>query len=160
MHSARDAVVLELRSYFVAIGRPNHVEVPDGMCTRRHRRSLDELRQELRVGSSVRSPELVPPVQMSKLHAQHGGLERVEPLVATDRDVLVLSPLTEIAEHAGLVGQRGVARDDRAGVAVCAEILPRIETESGDFAERTATPVLVFGAVSLRRILEEGQATL
>ena len=108
----------------------------------------------------MRTTQLVPAVEVTELHAQHGCLKRVEPLVRPDHDVLVLPPLAEIAQQPDLVGELLVVGRDGARVAVGAEILARIEAERGDPAERPATTPLVARTVSLAGILDEGETLL
>ena len=158
VHPARDPLGRERVPHAIAGLRPDHVQMPDGSRPLRDLRRDDDAVEQLRVRRSVTPPQLVPVVEPPELHAQHRGLERVEPFVAADRDVLVLAALPEVAEHANRRVELLVVRGHGAGVAVRAEILARIEAEGGDVGERAATPPAVLGSVRLRRILDEPQA--
>ena len=91
----------------------------------------------------MRAPQGVPRVQVTKLHPENGGVHRVQPLVPTDGDMLVLLALAEITQDADPVRESGVVRNHRPGVAVGAQVLPGVEAEGGDVAERpTSSPVV------------------
>ncbi len=70
------------------------------------------------------------------------------------------SGLAPVAELAHGVGLRVVVGDDGAALAAGAEILAGVEAEAGQVAEGAGAPALVLGAVSLGRVLDEGEPVL
>ena len=83
-----------------------------------------------------------PAVEMRQLHAQHGGLQRVEPAVDADEVMVVPRLLPVVAQHPQLRGQLAVVGRDHAAVAEAAEILGRIEAQAAERAERAGPPAV------------------
>src|SRR6185437_1786315 len=97
---------------------------------------------------------LVPAGQPLELGPQDHRLQRVEPAVAADDDVLVLAPAAVVGPDPDRVGEFGVVGDHRAGVAVCAEVLARVEAGGRDAAE-AGLPAVAAGALALGRVLDD-----
>jgi hypothetical protein len=70
-----------------------------------------------------------PRRQVRQLGAEDRGLQRVEPEVAADRDVVVLGPRAVVAQERDPIGQRGIVGEHRAAVAAGAEVLGREERQ-------------------------------
>ena len=85
-------------------------------------------------------------------------MQRVEPVVVTRDDVLVLPHLPEIAKDADALGQLRVVGDDGPRITQGTEVLARIEAEAGGTAERTGASAAVAGAVRLRGVLDQRDA--
>ena len=93
------------------------------------------LREQFAVGRGVGPPLRVPSGQVRQLHAQHCGLQRVEPEVAADLAMIVLGLGAVVAKTSKPRRQCLVVRGDESRVAVCAEILAGKKRETADRAE-------------------------
>jgi len=88
-------------------------------------------REELAVVVGRGAAAGVPVVEALELDREDRGLQRIEAAVASGERVLVLGaqPPAVVAVRADRVGELGVVRGDRAGIAERAEVLARVEAE-------------------------------
>ena len=119
VHPASDLRLIERLSHLVAVLRTDHVEVPDRVSPTRDEGRLNGSRQlggstRPRAGAARRSRR----ARWRSLTRRHRRLQRVETLVASDHDMLVLPPLAEVSQHTDLVGELRVVGDHTAGVTV------------------------------------------
>src|SRR5258705_10940569 len=90
-----------------------------------------------------------PLLETAQLDAQNGALQSIHAVIETFEHVVVLALLPPIAKHPHQLRAMGVARDQHAALAARAEILPRVEAEATEVAERPHALPAVFGSVGL-----------
>src|SRR5581483_3457612 len=111
--------------------------------------------QLLAVSPRCLPPRLVPLIQKRKLVSQNRSLDRVEPRRIADHVVVVLQPLSMLAQRANLLRKSLVVGNEGAGIAERAEVLSRIEAEcrrNTNLAGAHAVPICAMG---LARILDD-----
>src|SRR5271165_2826210 len=97
---------------------------------------------------------------MRELRRENCGLKTVEAAVAPLHAVVVLSQPAVIGDHPHPPGQALIVGDDAARVAICSEVLARIEAESSRFAEGPDLASLISCAVGLRTIFQDPEGML
>ena len=80
---------------------------------------------------------------MRQLYPENGCLQRVEPPVPGQVNVLVLGPLAVVTHRSNRFGQGRVAGGQRSRVTVRAEVLARVKAEGGKSAHGSCPPSLV-----------------
>ncbi len=95
-----DAALLEMPRQCISRVELHDVEVPHVLDVDRGRGKRDvTIREQVRVQHGMSAAEIVPPIEMAKLHAQNRSLQGVQAVVETDTLVLVLPPLSVVPEH-------------------------------------------------------------
>ena len=103
----------------------------------------------------VRTPSLVPFVEVDQLNAEQRGLETVEALVVAELNVVALGPLTEVPQTPEPRREHVVVGADRSAVPKRPQVLARVERERRGGAKRTGAATAITRPVRLGRILEE-----
>src|SRR5690606_25026190 len=98
------------------------------------------------------------PVEPPELAEHDCTLQRVHSAADADRRMVIAALLAVDADLAHLLGQRVVAREERATVAVATERLAREEAGAADRRQVAALAPLVFGPEALRSILDHRQS--
>src|SRR5205085_1185401 len=93
-------------------------------------------------------------------HAQHSGLDLVQPRVVAHVLKMPFIPRTVKAERARQLGQLVVVGGYRAAVAETAEVLRRVEGDRRDVAQRAGAPAVPPRPERLGGILEHRQPEL
>src|SRR5205814_357812 len=103
------------------------------------------------------APLRVPFVEPGQLGRKDDCLHGVKTRVETDLVVAVLDLASVVAELSQPTG--GVVRigEDGASVTVGPEVLPRVEARPGDVPDRPGRSTVLFGALRLGRILDNGE---
>src|SRR5207253_9329785 len=83
------------------------------------------------VAGRVRATLVVPGVQVAELDPEDRRLDLVEAAVEADLVVQVAAPAAVRAQHAQPLADRGVGRRHHAAVAGAAQVLGRVEAETG-----------------------------
>jgi len=151
-----DPLTLQMADQCSALGVPHDIEMPgrDRILAGR-RRSHDAAVCEPAVITLRKVPALpVLFVETPQPDSQQGGLQLVETAVQTLRVMYVFNRRAVIAQGPQPVRQRCVVRRHRAAVAKGAEVLRRIEAETGGVAERARAPAVIFGTMRLRGALD------
>jgi hypothetical protein len=104
------------------------------------------------------APLVVPEIQVRKLQTERNRLDRVQPCRVADHPMHVLLGLPVLAERPDRRVDRGIVRDERAGVAERAEILAGVEAERRGGAAGTRPQSVTGRAVRLAGVLEDRQA--
>jgi hypothetical protein len=100
---------------------------------------------------------LVPPGQVRQLHAQDSSLDCIHAAVPADFLVMVTSRAAVIAQIAHALRHSGIAGGDHAGIAVGAQVLSGIKTESGRRAQGPCAGVPPFRADGLGGVFDDGE---
>ena len=126
----------------IAVGRPDHVAVPDGVVARHGGRQDDRpaRRPAGRDSSGPRPGALVPVGEPAELSPQHHRLERVEPESIPSSKSWSARREPVAAQAPDEVGEPAVVGQDGAGVAVGAEVRARVEARA-----RRSLPTLPLG---------------
>src|SRR5437016_573877 len=127
----------------VALRGPDDVLVVDVARARvagwaRHGRALEQPVVERRVLGAA----LAPAIEVTQLHAQDRGLERVEPRVRADNRVVVLGSGAVLAQQPHALGELRVLAHHRPAVPGRAETLAREEREASEVAHRAGATAL------------------
>src|ERR1700694_1523675 len=94
----------------------------------------------IRIGEKL--PARIPLVEMRQLDTQDRRLDRVEPTVERQVDVLILHTRTVVAQDAHAFGHLFGLGDEDPAVPVGAEGLRRVKAEGGTDAEAAGPPAL------------------
>jgi hypothetical protein len=140
--------------------RPRDEEVPDGDASAGYGRETQvadavELGE---IGGGGVLPARVPAVEQRELRREHHSLERVEPRGEAFEVVPVLRALSVLPERAHILGQLGVVRHERAGIAHGTEVLRRVEAERRRPSSRARPDAVPPGAVRLACVLDDREA--
>src|SRR4051812_43249319 len=106
-------------------------------------------RHQFRVSGSCSSSALIPLGKAAKLYSQNCGLHCIKPRIKALLCVHIFFFLSPIAEMPNFLGQCIVVRNYGATIAVCAEILPRVEAEAAEVTDCAAKATFVFSPVCL-----------
>src|SRR2546422_9092963 len=87
-------------------------------------------REQNIIARSVGAPRGVPGVQMAQLHAENRGLHFVEPAVPALLFTEVFPAFTVTAKRTQALREFLGVRENHSAVAVCAQILGRVEAET------------------------------
>ncbi len=95
-------------------------------------------------------------IEAFELHAQNGGVQSIEPTIASAHAMAVAIALrpSMIGVPAYFCGERGIVSDHSPAVAQRAEVFPRIEAEPRRYTDTSGSAALKSGPVSLGRILD------
>src|SRR5207248_10616460 len=105
VNTGRDSTLRERLADPLAALSLNDVQVEDVRHTRPHDGPDDiEIREELLVCPGMRTPALVPGIEMPQLDAQHGRLELVQTGVDTDHLVFIFARRSMVTQHADALG--------------------------------------------------------
>src|SRR5262249_57742111 len=86
------------------------------------------------------SAQGVPALQVRELHRQNRGLDRVEPAVDTDDDMVVAAATPVVAHQPDALRQPRIVGDYCSGVAERAEVFAGVEAEAADVPDRARGP--------------------
>src|SRR3954451_13499757 len=111
--------------------------------------------QQLVVAGGVAIPSVDPAIKMRQLGAKNGRLDCVNALTQADLVMLVFGGSAVVTELPDLRQQLGISAGDRAGIAECSQVLPRIKAETGEVAHAAAALAIVFRSVRLARVLDQ-----
>src|SRR5438094_3290155 len=114
--------------------------------------------EQLVVAPRQRNAALELPPEAPELGQHDSALQRVHAAADADPRVLVAAALSVMADFAHRLGERVIAREKRAAVAIAAKRLRWEKAAGADRREIAAAPALVQGAEALRRVLDYRQA--
>ncbi len=154
------ALGLQVLAQLVPLGMAHDVEVVHalgvGGLDREHERGL---REQLVVPVGDLSPGPGPGGKVGQLDRQNRPLDAFHSIVVADLVMVVPGRRTMLAQAAGAFGKVGVVGHQGPGFAAGSEVLARIEAESGNHPECSGGTTLVFCAMGLRRVLDQGNPT-
>ena len=117
-------------------------------------------RESSSVPAGELAPALVPVLEPSELHAEHGGLQRVDPAVAAVPDRPVALVLAVRAQLPHPLCKRGIVGHDGAGVPERAEVLRRVEAERRRVAKAADAPAAELRPVGLGGVVDHREAAV
>src|SRR5437868_3108248 len=97
---------------------------------------------------------------MRQLHAQNGGLDRVETAVPAHFFMKISSRAAMIPQASHVLSNFRSIGCDRSGIAIGAEILGGIKTEGGGCSQRSGASLTPICADGLGSILHNGNSEL
>ena len=149
--AASDALLLQPSHQFVPFPYPDRIEVIHVLAVAGLERRHDFFNplNTLIVLPGVPSAPLIAVIKALQLDLKDRRLNAIHPAVPTDHRVVILSNLAVVAENPDFFLQFIIVSHDSAGFAKCAQILPRVKTETADIAHRTSLATLVLSAVRL-----------
>ena len=116
--------------------------------------------ESLIVLPGVPTASLIAVIKALQLNLKNCRLNAIHPAVPTDHRVVILLNLPVVAENPDLFLQFIIVSHDSAGFAKCAQILPRVKTETADIAHRTSLATLVLSPVRLGGIFDHEKTML
>ena len=105
-------------------------------------------------------PRLIMGIEVLEFGAQDGGLKLIKAAVCPARLMDVAACLTIIAPFSQTASQLGILRDDRAAIAIGAQILGRIKAECAKMPDSADLPPFIFGAVCLGTVFNQQEVVL
>src|SRR5437016_5561397 len=137
MHAASNPLPFQLPHYFIAVLHADRIDVVDMASVLSFNRRDDFFYvSKCRVVSDrMRAPQLVATIKMPQLDREACTLNRIHSAIPADHGMMIFPRLTVVAQHANLVGQFEVIRNDGTCFTKRAEVFPRIKTEAADFAQ-------------------------
>src|SRR5689334_16773479 len=94
---------------------------------------------------------------MTELYAQDCALETFHAKVVSAEKMVVFAILSPIAKHPDRSRVLGIVRSNGTALAIRAEILAGIKTETGHVPDTSNGPPLVFRTVCLRGVFDHHQ---
>src|SRR5579871_5415723 len=160
VHGGLDATAGEMVPESSTVLGADRVDVPVGAGSRSLRGKTERANpcQPLRIPLGDPSASGGPFGQVRQLNTQHGALKPFHSGVVADLDVDMPGRLGVIAQAAGPLCQFVVVGNDRAGIPVCAQILPGIKAKATYPAERAGMVAVQGGSVGLASVFDDRQA--
>src|SRR5487761_1930362 len=141
--------------HHVAIRHFDHIEVVDGLGSWGRLYGLEAAPAKGGVITGGHcAPPFVPCREIFQLYRQDGALDTIDAVIVADDIVQVFAHASVIPQLADPLRKRVFIGDDCASVTIGAEVLPRIETESGCGAESADLAAADGRAMRLRCILD------
>jgi hypothetical protein len=100
-----------------------------------------------------------PALQVPQLHAQDRALHALHAVIETAQVVIIAARFAPASQEPDGLGVIRIRRYDCAGFAISPEVLAGIKTEAREIRQRPRALSFIFGSVSLRRVLNHGDAT-
>ena len=116
--------------------------------------------ESLIVLPGVPPASLIAVIKALELNLKNCRLNSIHPAVPTDQRVVILLNLPVIPENPDFILQFIIVSHDSAGFAKCAQIFPRVKTETADIAHRTSLATLVLSPVRLGGIFNHEKTML
>lgn len=159
MDAREHALGLKEGGQIVPLRGPDDVEMEDVEGVGSELRALDLLHiaEEGVVLEGVAVPGLVPIVDVGELGLENDGLDGVQAAIDALDLVDVLLERAVICEKTGVPGEIVVVRDNRAGIAIGAEVFPGIEAERPGDPECPRLLALESGEMGLGAVLDRGK---
>jgi hypothetical protein len=101
---------------------------------------------------------LRPFLEVTQFHAQHRALQAFHAVIETFEHVVILAPLSLIAEYPHDLGMVCVIGDDHTALAIRSQVLAGIEAEAGEVTHGARAAAFIFGAVRLSCIFDYHEA--
>src|ERR1700682_758401 len=128
--------------------------MPDRLSRRMHYREFHAtLLQVFQIVLRMTTSGFVPFAQASQFHSQYSRLQSVQTAVNALDLVRILLSATVVSQHSDSANQVLIVTYCCAAIAVRAQILSRIETETSCVSQGTHPAALPSGPVRLRRVL-------
>ena len=109
------------------------------------------------VAGGNRPPRGGPLVEILEFYAKNRPLNPFQPIVIALQHVIVFFLRAPVSKHPDGSCELRITRHHHASLAVCAQVLARIEAEAGHIAHAAAAASFVLGAVSLGRVFDHQQ---
>ena len=108
------------------------------------------------VAMSDTAATLCPSVEVFEFDSENAALNAFHAVIVADFVVVIADGGAVFAQGSSAGGLGGVVHDERTAFATCAKVLAGIEAESGHEAEGACDLAVVFRAVGLGRVFDQG----
>src|SRR6185369_1762902 len=95
---------------------------------------------------------------MPQFDAQYRALQTFHAIVVAAQIVIIAPRFTPASQEPNGLGIVRIGGDDGAAFSVSSEILARIKTEAGELCQGSGTLTLVFGAMGLGCVFDDGDS--